>query len=223
MQRQVVVAHYNEDLKWLSCFSPDDRTKIRVYDKGGYNFHVSGYDYCRLDNVGREAHTYLHHIATYYDSLADLTLFCQGDNDDHNPTKFPIQNLLDMPEKAEMGGFFLLSPVREWDQSGRMAHYGKWADMCKDGAMCLSDISFTQWWKMWLGKDLWPTHGIAYYPGAVFAVTKEAIRRTPRGRYEALLKSIPNHVNPEVAYFLERAWPHLFQVPPEKMAAVMRR
>jgi hypothetical protein len=31
----------------------------------------------RVPNVGREGHTFLHHIVEHYDNLADHTLFCQ--------------------------------------------------------------------------------------------------------------------------------------------------
>ncbi len=32
----------------------------------------------QLPNVGRETHTYLHHIVSRYDSLADWTVFSQA-------------------------------------------------------------------------------------------------------------------------------------------------
>ncbi|HEX8832632.1 MAG TPA: DUF3431 domain-containing protein, partial [Abditibacteriaceae bacterium] len=78
MSLELVVARYKEDLGWLRNIS--QRIRVTVYDKHPDNPHPGAI--C-LPNVGREAHTYLHHIITRYDTLAPLTVFCQGKPFDH--------------------------------------------------------------------------------------------------------------------------------------------
>lgn len=75
---ELVVARYAEDLSWLRRVPKTVR--VTVYNKGGDT--VPG---MALPNVGREAHTYLHHMVTRYDDLAEVTLFCQGKPFDHVP------------------------------------------------------------------------------------------------------------------------------------------
>ena len=72
MQIELVVARYNEDLAWLRNIPP--QISARVTDKSPTG---------NLPNVGREAHTYLHHIVENYDALPDLTIFAQGKPFDH--------------------------------------------------------------------------------------------------------------------------------------------
>jgi len=69
---EVVVAHYNEDLAWLSEYEKAG-VNFRVYSKG--KVHAGA---MALKNVGRESQTYLKHIVDNYDRLADWTVFTQG-------------------------------------------------------------------------------------------------------------------------------------------------
>merc|ERR1719313_995725 len=78
---EVVVAHYNEDLSWLSAVPRD--AFVRIYTKGP-QVHSDHYSIAaqtawqQLPNVGRESHTYLNHIVKNYDSLAPWTVFTQA-------------------------------------------------------------------------------------------------------------------------------------------------
>ena len=104
MSMQLVVAHYREDLQWLrDVFTPEDQAKLHgslyVYHKDP--LHASNQKnheqnllpaaFCHeedLPNVGREAHTYLHHIVKHYDDLCGawrdgVTFFSQGCLCDH--------------------------------------------------------------------------------------------------------------------------------------------
>jgi Protein of unknown function (DUF3431). len=75
---ELVVARHVEDLAWLGRVPENFR--ITVYDKGDGS---SGG--MRLTNMGREAHTYLHHLSERHESLAALTVFVQGHPFDHAP------------------------------------------------------------------------------------------------------------------------------------------
>ena len=71
---EIVVAHYNEDLRWLA-------DHCHVYHKGGNNWEwpVEFKQWDTLPNVGHEGHTYLYHIITNYHRLANVSLFVQGE------------------------------------------------------------------------------------------------------------------------------------------------
>mmetsp|Transcript_94655 Transcript_94655/g.197743 ORF Transcript_94655/g.197743 Transcript_94655/m.197743 type:complete len:382 (+) Transcript_94655:236-1381(+) len=66
---ELVLAHHNEDLAW----SEPLRSVRTVYCKGQCSA-----DSVKLPNVGREGHTFLHHIVDNYDSLSNWTVFSQA-------------------------------------------------------------------------------------------------------------------------------------------------
>jgi hypothetical protein len=71
---EVVVAHFGEALDWTRAYR--DRADFVVYAKSNRTRQPAGS--VRLPNVGRESHTYLHHIVSHYDSLANWTVFTHG-------------------------------------------------------------------------------------------------------------------------------------------------
>jgi len=69
---EIVLAHFNEDIRWSKPY----RNIRTIYCKGPENKRPDG---CTaLPNVGREGHTYLHHIVQNYENLSDWTVFTQA-------------------------------------------------------------------------------------------------------------------------------------------------
>lgn len=95
--KSIVVAHYKEDLEWAKEI-PED-FKIIIYNKSDPN-HPN-----YLPNIGREAHTYVHHILTHYDNLDDFTIFLQGDVFKHTERDFFFKRLSMINEKTTYFGF----------------------------------------------------------------------------------------------------------------------
>lgn len=87
-KKAMVVARYNEDLTWLKKVPAT--IKIFVYNKGKDDLVdlPANTELFKLPNLGREANTYLHHVTTNFDSLAefDRIIFVQGDPFDHGGT-----------------------------------------------------------------------------------------------------------------------------------------
>jgi hypothetical protein len=86
--REIVVARYNENIDWLSELPVS--WQIIVYNKGAANISQHILDLPNitvipLENVGREAGTYIYHMMTQYNSLADITIFTQANPFDHAP------------------------------------------------------------------------------------------------------------------------------------------
>lgn len=76
-QVEIVVSHYDEDVAWMEMYEglatyycKGDRLPLR-YPQRPVKCHS-------LPNVGREGHTFLTHIITHYDALADWTVFTQA-------------------------------------------------------------------------------------------------------------------------------------------------
>ena len=72
--KQLVIAHFDEDLSWVKDVPKD--WDVKIYSK-------ETKEQTGLRNMGREASTYLHHVIENYDNLADETVFCQGNPFDH--------------------------------------------------------------------------------------------------------------------------------------------
>lgn len=67
--KELVVCHYNEDLAWIETVR-GSFDRVTIYSKGGLPGAIP------LPNIGREAHTILHHILA--GRHADMTVFAQG-------------------------------------------------------------------------------------------------------------------------------------------------
>jgi hypothetical protein len=85
----VVVARYNEDVNWAFAYNDI----VTLYNKGD-RIHDLNFDtIINIENIGREGHTYLHHIIENYNKLSSRVAFLQGDPFPHNETVlFGIDN-----------------------------------------------------------------------------------------------------------------------------------
>mgnify|MGYP001164757589 CR=1 FL=1 len=86
--REIVVARYDENIEWVrQCHMP-----VTVYNKGKDLFGYENIRCVKLENIGREGHTYLYHILTNWDHLADTTIFTQGNPFQHSPDFLKLLN-----------------------------------------------------------------------------------------------------------------------------------
>jgi hypothetical protein len=77
---KVVVARYNEDIRWLLPII----NIITVYNKGLDDLdYIPHNKIIKCENVGREGGTYVKHIIDNYDNLDNYTAFIQGEIYDH--------------------------------------------------------------------------------------------------------------------------------------------
>lgn len=81
MTTRLICARYNENINWLLPLKDE---LITIYNKGPDDLHLFPKDkVVKLENLGREGGTYLHHIIQNYDDLDDYTVFIQGNPVDH--------------------------------------------------------------------------------------------------------------------------------------------
>lgn len=78
----IVVARYEEDVQWTEAYSDI----CTLYNKGTSKPNAALPFVIRLENTGREGHTYLYHIISNYESLSANLVFTQADPFPHNPT-----------------------------------------------------------------------------------------------------------------------------------------
>ncbi len=216
---EIVVAHYNEDLTWLLPVIEH----CKVYSKGGPK-HAPNYcfDVEALKNIGREGHTYLHHIVNHYESLKDVTLFTQGRVDDH--TDLTALEMMKLALKTKPGRVTTyphraMELFDQWDGIlwEKYPCWAKWSSLqgifegkkaAKTPAQYFRDF-FNNF-----GHDGHP-HSIGFQPGAIFAVTRETIHQHPKEFYQRILEELflgeMESIDPETGHYMERFWPAMFR------------
>lgn len=207
---EIVIAHYNEDLSWLS----KDAETCTIYSKGGEKA-APPYPHIAIPNIGREGHTFLHHIIERYDNLADVTLFLQGRVDDH----FSI-TLDEVKERARQTQHRQVTtfPYRDletfdhwdgipWDE---YPSWKKWSSMSSSVKAARTPAEY---WQLFFPGKAIPA-SVGFQPGALFAVRKEAIRQHPRSFYQLVMQEFflgdMAHINPETGHLMERFWQAIF-------------
>ena len=201
---EVVVAHYDEDLDWLA----PQAHNCHIYHKGKETkprFQYQQWE--KLANVGREGHTYLHHIITNYNRLADVTVFVQGSLKEHTDNHHCYRNIADYVNRTLSEDLVYRSgQIRIfW---GQIQHVGKWLESLKDGRMRPSKYTFGEFYEhVFLSPH--PLYIIISLNGC-FAVTRERIQRHPKELYQRMISYLSDHPNPEEGHYVERLWVHLF-------------
>lgn len=205
----IVVAHFNEDLDWLG----DHASNATVYYKGAA---PSGrFRAChKLPNVGRESHTFLHHIVHNYDRLSFMTIFLQGNIHDERPatkphTHLPLDEIVNRSAEFTNGQVYPISRVYDFRQWDGLPFSADWL-VVRGSTLRSSKLTPAQFWKVIFGKD----HPLAVRQigGALMGVTRAAIRRQPLTFYQGLLAYFNDlgEVDPEEGHYMERFWFSIF-------------
>ena len=192
---EIVVAKYQEDISWLSQLSP--LIKRTVYDKGEAGASNS------LPNIGRESHTYLHHIITRHEELSDLTIFSQGGSPEDAPALSSILNALANNLSAILAKekFYMdLAPVIQEFSLNATWERDKKHETLGDLVKHLFDIQAED--KKYFSRG-----------HAIFAVNKNNIFKHPISFYEKALKSVSHSIDPQEGHFMERLWKTLLSSP----------
>lgn len=186
---ELVVARFKEDISWAQKFE-----NVTVYNKGK-SLKDEKQDFkCQeipLPNVGRESQTYLHHIVTRYDTLADVTVFAQGWPWDHCYES-------DMLHAHETTRFRMLSKEALTETFAKPEFHPTLGKL-------LTFVYNT----LFAGP---PPRYITFGPGAIFAVTADQIRKRSKRFYE-----VAHHLTWAVedsGYAIERLWPIMFSPQP---------
>lgn len=177
--REVVVSRCDEDTGWIAELKAKS---VVVYNKGKTGVHN------RLPNVGREAHTFFHHIVINYDTLADITFFLQGWPFDRSAGIIDGVNALGNFNFIEFGTDILeTGPIEE-----PMITF--WNEIFKEPCPCAP----------------WP-----FRANSQFGVSADRIRKRPREFYlrctHACLSGLRDVSVESMPYLFEQVWWKVFE------------
>lgn len=210
---ELVVSRYNENLNWLSE-QPFKNYSVIVYNKGvneDFEKPEKLKAIINLPNVGRESHTYLHHIISHYDNLADVTVFLPGscnlaykktraknviENVEKNYNTYFIDKIDNVYEKFKD---FKMDDYKSSDQSNKQVNSETNLTMSKYRP-------FGVWYKTHFG-DI-KVSKTSYF--GIFAIHKRDIWKHSKEYYKELLDELSVSSNPEVGHYYERAWGVIF-------------
>jgi hypothetical protein len=212
MKVSVVIARFNEDLSWLSIFDKiaeemNCKIELYIYNKGIDNLDLP----CeKIDNLGREAYTYLYHILNRMKNPQDIknteyTLFLQGRIDDHCiDLKSFIKNKISdaMTHSTKLS---LTSAA-----SHNYLHYSAHPNFRIfdwKGQTTRAEVALGPWFENNL-KIKFPDQPL-WWSGALFCINDILILNRKVTFYEQLLLQVST-LNPEVAHYLERSWLYVF-------------
>jgi hypothetical protein len=182
VQYRIVVARYTESLNWTQGYP------CIVYNKG-----PQAYSGCiNLPNIGREAHTYLHHIVTNYENLDNYTVFLQGNPFDHSPNCLRTLDII--ARMSEIPDFMHISE--------RILPTSSEQDLFFLNEKMLPMKEFHTYL---FGET--PRRNFVFGAGAQFVVSRKLIQHIPKETYQKLLEKSTEGIG---AWILERFWEQIF-------------
>lgn len=233
---ELVVSRYNESIDWLADNDFDYVTNVTIYNKGPSDVSVrvrkrnsassifgklESNSIVKLENIGRESHTFLHHIIANYEKLAHVTIFlpasCMSDSKEFK-TRRVVNRVRESRDTVIFGKWY--SDVR-LDSRLRNFTIGEWKGTTAENVSILPDQGcapsniarpFGQWYDHFF-KGL--TVNVVSY-NSIFAISKRHIHQHPVEYYQQLLEAVSHHSNPEDGHFMERAWVAVFHPLPDE-------
>ena len=188
--------------------------QVTVYSKCSAQYPNS----TRVPNLGREAHTFLHHIVSRYDSLADVNVFVM---DSADASFYKHAFLRDMLANwcSDTGFYCSSCPLlgHYLHRKKNLAsftleqHKGTTFDAAEENEnLVLARVRpFGAWFAKYIGGPF-PRTFCAF---VMMAVSKQVIRRRPIDFYKELLSQTMDGNNVEVGHYLERSWGAIFGHP----------
>jgi len=214
MEIHLVVSRYNESLQWLRD-EPFCNYRVTVYNKGVNDdfYHSKRMTVHRLPNVGKCDHTYLYHICSAYDTLADFTMFLPGSVDvphkyEHAKRWVRAAQIYQQPvyvgykHDAGIAAMFASFEIEHY-QSGNHDN----AILNKHEELTKNDLRpFGVWYAHHFG-----TQHVPYYNFyGIFGVHRKHIHQHSVEHYKPFLKELEQSAFPEVGHYYERAWAAVF-------------
>lgn len=224
---QVVISRYNEnDFHMLLPMLPS-AWSIVIYNKGPNKLDIPPNELHRITtipllNVGREGHTYLHHIIENYNNLFDVTLFIPASalDDSQYDKSLKFRTVVDTVRYAYVSAFpsneepvdlhdpeiynfervsYVATNKNNKDlnpqsktEKSRYRPYGKWYEHVFKEPGYIVPDKIALCW-----------HGI-------FAVQKKHILQRSIMLYKDLISYVDTDSNPEAGHFLERSYTTIF-------------
>ena len=209
----LVIAYYKEDLSWLNEYKDIPFRKIFIYNKGTTKPKTAlPFTEIKLPNVGRCDHTYLYHIIHEYNDLAPVTIFTTASLQlSHKKRQFDFTlRKVQATNNTVMLGASYNDVAKEFHgfyrDTWQSTDKNNREDTSKDILHKSAIRPFGKWYESTFNKL--KISFVTY--GGVFAVSKAHIHHHGVRYYQSLIDQFPNHSNPEVGHYFERAWVAIF-------------
>lgn len=198
---QVVIALYRESHRWIRRIP--DHYDVVVYSKcNHFPRSLKNAKSIALPNIGRESHTYLHHICQNYHQLHDRTVFLQGWPFDHS------HNILEILSKGFEEEYVTIGDVQFKHDFLRMKLNHVMHHVNKGHFLMLKQISE-------LVPLVWNEFYKTSFPnifhmniGHQFAITSDLIRAFPLSTYQRILE-MHKHCD-QMPYVCEKVFPQVY-------------
>jgi hypothetical protein len=227
---EIVVAHYEEDLKWMIEIDQKYVEHIYIYHKGDsrkvandYHLPISirAYTWIPLQNVGRESHTIIHHCLRLKQSevkeskVNNFTLFVQGAIDVGKLQQrrlYPVKEWAKyLPDATTDTRLYICSDVGEvWNQSGLIQHHGKWLVEKQSGVMRPTAVTLGEFYQFVFRRKYPSETGLVFSFDNNFSVSNARIIQHHTEMYRRILTVLETHINPEEGHYFERLARSLF-------------
>ena len=215
----LIIAYYKEDLDWLNNYKHINFRYIFIYNKGDQQIPNINRPFIeiKLDNIGKCDHTYLYHIITNYNNLADVTIFTPGSVSlKKRKDKFNIIVNQTITTLNSVFIAFIYNNVSKDLYDFNIDYYSCSYDNNNsindlDNNLCLSHIRpFGLWYNTYFNNII--INNVNY--GGMFSVSRQHIKQHNLNYYKNLINQFPNHKNPEIGHYFERAWLAVFYLIP---------
>ena len=224
---EIVVARYNEDLDWLRD-EMFNNLAVTIYNKGINDSFYKPPNLKRvtkLPNVGVCDHTYLYHIFSNYDDLANVTIFLPGSCLDRIKA-IKTLNILNETIKTKNSMFHgyyqekgLLEAMKDFTQTSYETQYIKNRSINSQNdikSRRCDMYPFGKWFTEVFGNIF--VNYNTYF--GVFSVSKEHIHNRDKEFYEKLLNYVNKNINEECSHYMERSYIAIFNPPIECIRVV---
>jgi hypothetical protein len=200
----IVVARYNESINWVDWLTPEQRTRVKVYNKGPDDLSYPVTE--KLPNIGREGHTYLWYIIQNYDRLPDYVIFIQADPFDH--FNFEPKDMSDVVREwireVKWNGITKGVTSHEYEHDiSRDSRFGYYK-----GNLYPSSRNFGEWMDEFVEQGVCPPKRM--HACGCFGVSSKLIKTRSVDYYKKILDDLSVDNNPESGHYLERSWHYIF-------------
>ena len=223
----MVAAYCDEALQdWLPAEAPRYRT-IFVYNKCGKSVPPSllalhNVEFIAAPNVGSNDYAILQHIIRRYDTLANLTVFCEAAEHERCVADAVLRPARASEEQhttfgsPEVGFPWIHGVPRQMRNFKLKRNYNFISNTNRSFRLGHSGFAnMGAWLNRLVGNDAAEylfSHATQVAYGGFFSAERESIARFPKALYQAIAAQqvAPNE---EVDHFIERLWGLLFSVP----------
>jgi len=210
----LVIARYEEDIDWIKNIPVDFYSNLYIYNKGSpKEFVMPKSHVVNLSNVGREGHTYLHHIHNNYNNLGDITIFIPGSANTFPNKKNDLSHILEYLKNKKT------SAIRCYSEPGyvnavRNFSIDNWQSTSKENVgKSQAKIEPSEhrplidWYKKHFQHDSFRI--VSHY--GVVAASREDIHKRPPVFYKSIMDGMLSP-NPETGHYVERTWKDILSI-----------